>query len=201
METPEEKETYKRRYHLQRALKPVLRIDSHKRTIDMPEGMELGKTDQKRVDALVNDFGYVIQAVIPIETFEKLIINGGKGIRGLGLLFRQDKFFGLAPGTAVDQIGKGKETGSNRVDEFVKPATYIGSIIIENEKLYAFRVNPALVPNPPTEYYILYESTKYEVSRQIFKKNGDFEYTRFFKPEFKLAKPVKQDAKQKKLNL
>lgn len=199
METPESK--YNRRYHLQRALKPVLNIDSHKRTIDMPEGLVLGKTDQKRVDTLVNEFGYQIQVVLPIDRYTKIMINASKGLKATGLQFRKEMFFKLKAGTMVEQIGKGKEAAGNMVDKFKKPYTYTGSIYIDAQKYYAFQVNQELVPDPATQYYILYQGTDADIRRDMYKR-GIYDYTRVLKPEFKTLTPAKaKAAKQGTLNL
>jgi hypothetical protein len=197
METPEESH-YNKRYHLQRALKPVLNIDSHKRTIDMPEGLQLGKTDQKRVNALVKDYGYVIQVVLPIDRFTKVMINSSKGLKGSGLQFRKEMFFKLKAGTMVDQIGKGKEVAGNMVDKFKKPYTYTGSIYIDSLKYYAFQVNQELVQDNDQQYYILYTGTDNEIRRDLYKR-GMYDYTRVMKPEFKEVKSLKKQTKQESL--
>lgn len=200
METPEESK-YNPKYHLQRALKPVLNIDSHKKTIDMPEGLVLGKTDQKRVDALVNDYGYQIQAVLPIDRFTKIMINSSKGLKASGLQFRKEMFFSLKAGTMVVQIGKGKDGPGNMVDKFKKPYTYTGSIYIDSDKYYAFQVNQELVPDPGMQYYILYRGTDTDIRRDMYKR-GIYDYTRIMKPEFKtLTKAKAKAAKQGSLNL
>lgn len=209
----EENDTqYNRRYHLQRALKPLLHIDSHKMRIDIPEGMELGKTDQKRVDALVNDYGYVIQSVIPIASFEKVMLSGSMAIQGNDIRFREDKFFGHKPGTKILKIGKGVDSMENRleaiklpvnnVDSFKLPVTYRGSVFIENRKYYALQLDPTSVKNRDLDFYMLYEIAGKEIIRLVYRKDGSYHYTRFYKPEFKLQKPERRKpGKQNKLNL
>jgi hypothetical protein len=202
MKQPEDNDTqYNRRYHLQRALKPILNIDSHKKTINMPQGIELSKTDKRRVDALVSDYGYVVQAVLDIAPYEKLMLDGSIGLKGIKLQFRKDAFLSLRPGAQVLRIGKGTNAAGNSVDVFKMAATYTGSILIDNKKYYAMRIHPDSLKNKEHEYYLLYEVTKGEIFRLIYKRDGTYNYTRFYKPEFKTAKVEKRKNNQGKLKL
>ncbi|MHA3788296.1 hypothetical protein ACX0HA_08820 [Flavobacterium hauense] len=201
MTVGEHETQYNRRYHLQRALKPILHIDSHKKRIDIPEGMELGKTDQKRVDALVENYGYVIQKVLSISPFEKVMIYNSMGIQGINIRFREDKMIGYKPGTKILKIGKGPETRNNAIDIFKLPAVYAGTIMIDNRKYYALQLNQSLFKRKDQDYYLLYEITKQQIIREVYKEDGSYELTRFYYPEFKLLKPEpKRPGKQNKLN-
>lgn len=195
---------YNRRYGIQKELKPVLRIDSHKRTIYMPEGLELHKTDQKRVDILINDYGYVIQAVaFEVPPFQKVMIGGSIGIKGESLAFKKERLFGLLPGTELLRIGQGKNTGGNNVDKFSKPGKYMGTLIYEGKKYYAVQLPPEAVPAAELPHYLLYHlKGRFNLQRDVFTPSGRFSYTRIYLPKFKWAKADKQAAtRQNKLEL
>ncbi|WP_116787662.1 hypothetical protein [Flavobacterium psychrotrophum] len=195
---------YNRRYHLQKELKHVLRIDSHKRTIYLPEGLALDPTDQKRVEALQQEYNYIIQTVVfEVPPYQKVMIGCSVGIKGESLAFKKERLFGLPVGTELLRIGQGKNTGGNNVDKFSKPGRYVGSIMLEGKKYYAVLLPVGAVPESEIPHYLLYTlKGRHDLQRDIYTPSGRFSYTRIYLPKFKWAKAEKQiTARQKKLEL
>ncbi|MES2487582.1 MAG: hypothetical protein V4581_16750 [Bacteroidota bacterium] len=207
----ENQTAYSRRYHLQRELKTVLDVHSNKRTIYVPlhkfkagikhtaskvytaDDLDLDKTNTLRANTLITDYGYVIQTVlVAAEGFERVLVARSLGLRGRSITFKKERMFGVCTGTALLQVGKGKNTPTNRVDKFSTPGKYAGSIILDGIKYFALLMPPEVTPGNDLPHYMLYEQDGHgQLVRRLYHTNGQFDYSRFYLPEFKLAKPVK----------
>lgn len=111
---------------------------------------------------------------------EKISIEGNPGLSG-EISTTEEDFLGLKCGTKIIKIGTGKATGCNRVDTFSYPVTYVGSIVIDDTKYYAFKLD-SKVSGEGNDYYVLYESTGSEVYSC---RNGKNNF--FFKPVFEVV--------------
>lgn len=160
---------YNDRYYLQRKLKPYVRIESHKKIIYMPYGLELQKLQQSYVDELVNAYGFTITFEIPVQSYSFCSVFGSLGIMATKIDFIDKKFFELRPGNKVTQIGVGKVTANNHVDKFSKPYRYAGAIVHKNTTYYAFEVPRELVPDVTQNVYMLYQKDSVLVFRTVLK--------------------------------
>ena len=72
---------------------------------------------------------------------------------------------------------------NNRMDEFLKPVTYVGSKIIADEEFYAFELDSDCT-NTAEKVYKLYITDGVELFVNNFKNNT----CRFYKPTFDIVK-------------
>ncbi len=125
------------------------------------------------------------------ETKYKFVnIWGRLGIFGNDIQFLSEEFFSLKVGSFINQIGEGKETGTNRVDRFIEPIKYVGAIQITqfeyDEKMYAFELKHK---RNGEKLYLLYGTTGLEVfAEEAYSNTNKGVYMRFYKPIFKTVK-------------
>lgn len=133
-----------------------------------------------------------------MENYKLIILDGRLSIKGKDIEFNLETFFDLVPGQVISQIGNGKENGTIRTDKFVNPVEYIGTIMVQFqklEKMYAFKL-PESVDGD--NLYFLYGSTGHEIFTEAvysfnFNRTGKpFGYLRFYAPEFKILESAKK---------
>ncbi|WP_445458400.1 hypothetical protein [Flavobacterium sp. HNIBRBA15423] len=175
---------YNNEYYLTQKLRPFYK--AVKKTIYLPEGEEIHEKAQTYIDLLIDKFKYQIQYQIECKNYEVIYLSRSLAIAGKGVSFLNHKFFNLIPGTKVKSIGSGKATGSNHVDKFSKEYEYAGAILINDNKYYAFKLPEEVRPLKDRDFYMLYWKDRYTIYREVYKTDKTYDYTRIFKPTFKI---------------
>lgn len=175
---------YNNEYYLIEKLKPFYRAKS--KTIYLPEGENVHQKAQVYIDLLTEKFGYLIQTEIQCKNYELVYLSRSLAICGNGVSFLNHKLFKIAPGVKVKSIGQGKLSGNNHIDKFSMPYEYVGAIYLDENKYYAFKMPMELSPISGKDFYMLYWKDRYNLYREVYKDNKNYDYTRIFKPKFKI---------------
>lgn len=106
---------------------------------------------------------------------KKTLIDGQPCILG-DCNFIKESFLGLSPGEKVSQIGNGKNTGCYKTLRLKSYMTYTGSIVIDNEKRFAFEIRPEEIEgwslfNQPKKVYLLFIECAGDVGKENWKEN------------------------------
>jgi hypothetical protein len=116
---------------------------------------------------------------------ELRIIDNLLGFISHSVEFKEKPFFSLKPNTLITQIGCGKENGTIRTSNFEPFVIYKGSIVFNEEELFAFEI-----PHSKGSYFLFGKSNE-EVFTEAFysvdkQSNQIKTYMRFYKPIFKI---------------
>lgn len=179
--------TYSDPYYIIRKLKPYLNVNAPTKTIFIPDGKEVPIQAQKYIDILVTNYGFQKQVVLDCPNYSLVLLSRSVGLRGNKIHFLQHKFFTIVPGTVVEKIGTGAATGSNHIEKFSKPHEYVGALVIDSIKYYAFQLPEEVAPDKNFDFYMLYTKDNYFAYRKVYTKNGGLDYTRTIQPRFKVV--------------